>query len=185
MAFDRQKDLRYSEMMRKSQGGDKVVYNSLLKEISPIIAGFIYNKIGARSDNDDILQEVLIGIHRSGHTYNSDRSFANWMFAIANFKVKDFLRSYYRKKSLIEVDFDKVEDFIASDVTNGGSSGELLCELIDNLPEKQRKILHLMKIEGYGAKEVAKIMDMSVSAVKVAAHRSYKKLINDNKKLNG
>ena len=181
MAFDSKTDRIFIDLMKRAQGGDKKSYNMLLRQISPVLAGFIFNRVGARSENDDILQEVLIAIHKSSHTYNSDRSFAAWMFAIANFKVKDFLRSHYRKKSLIEVDFEKVQDFISDDVTNEYTSNELLGELLDNLPEKNRKILHLMKIEGYTAKEVAKIMGMSVSAVKVSAHRSYKKLIKDNK----
>ena len=49
-------------------------------------------------------------------------------------------------------------------------------EAMSSLPEKQRVIVELMKIEGYTAKEVAKKLDMSESAVKVSAHRTYKLL---------
>lgn len=181
MTSNCEKDKAYAEEMRKAQAGDNVAYGALLKKISPLISGFIYNKIGKGADNDDILQEVLMAIHRSAHTYNTDRSFRNWMFAIANYKIKDYLRSYYRKKSLIQVDFEEVKDFISDDVTNAPSQSELLSELLNDLPQRQRKILYLMKIEGYSIKEVASLMKMNISAVKVAAHRTYKTLINNQK----
>ena len=47
---------------------------------------------------------------------------------------------------------------------------------MQDLPEKQRKILLLMKGEGLTAAEVALKLNMSISAVKVSAHRSIKKL---------
>lgn len=176
MTFDPKKDKIFADLMHEAQKGDKKAYCDLLTAISPILHGFICNKVGSRYENDDILQEILIGIHKSSHTYNNDRSFVAWMFAIANYKVQDFLRSHYRKNSLTQVDFDKVKDFLPDNVTKQGVQNELLDEAMGKLPQKQQKILYLMRIEGYSAKETAKIMKMSVSAVKVSAHRSYKKL---------
>ena len=170
---------RLAQMMRRAQSGDKSEYTKLLKEISPLIRGFIYNRIGSGPDSEDILQEILIGIHRSSHTYNTDRPFTNWMFAIASHKLKDYLRAYYRKKALKEVDFDKISDFITEAVTDDTSASEVLTELLEKLPEKQRNIVYMMKIEGYSSSDVAKKMGMSVSAVKVTAHRAYKTLINN------
>ncbi len=178
-----ERDNNYAAQMRKAQSGDKVAYESLLKKIIPLLEGFIYNKLGKRPDNEDILQEILIAIHRSAHTYNTERSFTNWMFAIANHKVLDFLRKSYHKNSLIEVDFDEVQDFLTDNVTNDVSKNESLVELLDDLPGKQREILHLMKIEGYSVKEISTIMKMNVSAVKVAAHRAYKTLIRNKNKI--
>ena len=45
-----------------------------------------------------------------------------------------------------------------------------------DLPENQRKVFEMIKIHGYSAKEVADEMGMSVSAVKVSAHRTMNKL---------
>lgn len=175
MLFIRKKeDEKYANKMRQAQQGDNQAYETLLKEITPLIAGFIYNRIGKKSDNDDILQEILIAIHRSSQTYNTQRSFKGWMFAIADHKLKDYFRSYYRKRILTQVDFEDVKDFITDDVTNDNPLGESLIDLVDELPEKQKKIIYMMKVEGYTAKEVALAMKMSVSAVKVAAHRAYK-----------
>ena len=48
--------------------------------------------------------------------------------------------------------------------------------MLKDVPEHQKRILMLMHIEGYTAKEVGAQMDMNESAVKVAAHRAIKKI---------
>ena len=100
-----------NHLMQQAQAGDKTKYNTLLKTIMPMIRGFIINHLGDGLDTEDILQETLIAIHKSSHTYNTDRPFKNWMFAIANYKVKDYLRVYYRKKTLEHIDFEKIKQF--------------------------------------------------------------------------
>lgn len=182
MAINSESNDDLAQLMHKAQEGDKAAYSQLLHTIIPIIKGFIYNRIGRGDDHDDILQEILLGIHRASHTYNTERPFKNWMFAIANYKVKDYLRAHYRHNSHKEVDFANIEDFIESPVTYDDSPSEILNEALSILPEKQRDIVYKMKIEGYSAKEVAEIMGMSTANVKVIAHRAYKILLEHSKK---
>lgn len=170
-------DLELAEKMRLAQAGDRAAYAALLHILMPILKGFIYNKIGNRTDNEDLLQNILLAIHRSSHTYNTERSFKAWMFTIADYKVKDFLRTHYRHAAIDWVDFDGVEDSVAAPVTEEGGSREDVDEILKGLPEKAKRIVYMMKVEDFTAAEVAEKMGMSVSAVKVAAHRAYKTLL--------
>jgi RNA polymerase sigma-70 factor (ECF subfamily) len=45
-----------------------------------------------------------------------------------------------------------------------------------SLPERQHEIVRLMKLDGLSVRETAERLNMSVPAVKVAAHRAYKLL---------
>ena len=170
-------EIKFVQLMQLAQNGNNSAYENLLQEISPLLRGFIFKRIGDSSDNEDILQEILFGIHRAGHTYNTARPFTSWMFAIADYKVKDYLRSQYRKKQLKQIDFIEAEELLAKQITEEPKSKELLNELFAVLPKTQRRIVYMMKIDGYTAEQVAKSMDMSVSNVKVTAHRAYKLLI--------
>lgn len=51
-----------------------------------------------------------------------------------------------------------------------------LHDALAQLPDKQRKIINMMKLDGYSVAETATEMKMSESAVKVAAHRGYRKM---------
>ena len=165
--------------MHLAQQGDKKAYARLFKEITPIIRAFIGKKLNHFEDTEDVVQEILISIHRAGHTYDTQRPFKVWMFTIARYRLNDHLRSVYRKRDYgQDINFDDASYGLSSDenVTKIYENSEYLSKMMSFLPEKQKKIVNMMKIEGYSAKEVANIMDMSVSSVKVSAHRAYKTL---------
>jgi RNA polymerase sigma-70 factor (ECF subfamily) len=48
--------------------------------------------------------------------------------------------------------------------------------MLEGVGPRERKILSLMHVEGYTAKQVGAQMNMNESAVKVAAHRAIKKI---------
>ena len=94
--------------------------------------------------------------------------------------MNNYFRKIYRNSEFQEVNYDEFSEFISDDsqldVTNLGIRAEYLEEALMGLPEKQRTIIKMMYVEGFTVKEVAEKLDMSVSAVKVTAHRVYKKL---------
>ncbi len=120
------------------------------------------------------MQEILISIHKARHTYDAKRNYLPWLFAIANFRLKDYLRSHYADKLHFAAELSEAENIFSQDVTESSLSYESIKEEIDQLPEKQATILKMMHGEGYTAKEVAEKIGMNESAVKVAAHRAYK-----------
>lgn len=170
-------DTELRTLMRTAQQGDTLAYAELLHRITPMLRGFIRNRLGFTDERDDLVQEILLAIHQSGHTYNTDRAFKPWMFSIAHYKLSDWLRRYYRENARARVDFANLDTMLELSVTDAPSPAEMLEELLACLPERQRQIVFMMKIEGHTAQDVAKALDMSESAVKVAAHRAYKHLI--------
>lgn len=57
-----------------------------------------------------------------------------------------------------------------------GDFAEDLNTLLQDLPEKQKKIIELNKLHGFSMKEIADQMGMSVENVKVIAHRGLNNL---------
>ena len=172
-----------SALMRLAQAGDNQSYSQLFLEITPMLRAFISQKISNRDDMEDIVQEILISIHKAGHTYDTDRPFEVWMYTIARYRLNDYLRAYYKNQALK----DKIEAesgyfFTQEGVTKDPEMYESITELLDALPEKQKIIVRMMKLEGYTAKETAAKVNMSETAVKVTAHRVYKRIAESLKK---
>lgn len=182
--MSRQQDQHYTsqgeywkELAVRAQDGDKRAYAELLRDILPFVKKRIAPGVANPDWVDDIAQEVLISVHKSLDSYQADRPFRPWLMAIISFRKTDFLRKHYKRKKTKELSQGHKETF-ETHVTESPRSGELkdIEAALDSLPDKQKKIFKMMKIEGYSAKEVAKEMGMSVSAVKVSAHRSANKL---------
>jgi len=125
---------------------------------------------------DDLLQEILISIHKARHTYDGNRPYKPWAYAIARFRLQDHLRAHYSDHLHHADDLSEMEEFLHADVTESAITYESISGEVEKLPQKQAAILRLMHQDGYTAKEVAEKMGMNESAVKVAAHRAYKVL---------
>ena len=164
----------FESLMKKSAAGDRHAYTTLLRNIATLLRPFLNNRLNAGSEVDDVLQEILLSVHKARHTYDGDRPFRPWVFAIANFRLQDFFRTHYADQLRQAIDIAELEEILPEDVTESDFNYESIRGEVDKLPAKQASILRLMHLEGLTAKEVAKKMGMTESAVKVSASRAYK-----------
>lgn len=166
----------FSILMQQSLDGDAQAYAMLLKETARLLRPFLARRLNSSAEADDVLQEILISIHKARHTYDGDRPYKPWAFAIARFRLQDHLRAHYADHLHGAEDLSDLEEVLPDDVTGSDFSYESIGREVERLPEKQAAILRLMHRDGYTAKEVAARIGMNESAVKVAAHRAYKVL---------
>lgn len=164
--------------MKQSLNGDQRAYADLLRETSRFLRPFLAKRLSFTNEVDDLLQEILISIHKARHTYDGKRPYKPWVYAIAKFRLQDYLRAHYSDQLHHAIELSEVEESLSEHVTEIAISYESISGEVQKLPEKQATILRLMHQEGYTAKEVAEKMGMNESAVKVAAHRAYKILRN-------
>jgi len=160
-------------LMQSAIAGDKVAYANALRQSAILLRKYLARKLSDQNDLEDLVQEILISVHKARHTYDGMRPYKPWLFAIASFRFKDYLRKFYADRLRDADCLDDVNNF-TYDVTESELTYESIKGEIDNLSGKQPQILHLIHSEGHTAKEVAVKMNMSESAVKVAAHRAYK-----------
>ncbi|MDX1975206.1 MAG: sigma-70 family RNA polymerase sigma factor [Rickettsiales bacterium] len=166
-----------AELTRKllaGLAGDGATYANFLSQLSPILRRVIGRKI-PMSDVEDVLQEVLISIHKARHTYDGERPLMPWVIAITSFRVTDYLRKTYSEMRHQRVDIADYENVLEA-VTESVGENESINEMLDGVGHRERKILSLMHVEGYTASEVGSQLGMKESAVKVAAHRAIKKI---------
>ncbi len=174
MVTQNKKYTEITALLLAGLGGDQAAYAKFLSAITPMLRRMVGRRL-ASSEVEDVVQEVLISIHKARHTYNGERPIMPWLASIASFRITDHLRRHYSQMRHQSVDIADYEN-ILSDVTENTSDTESVNELMEDVPEKHKKILMLMHVEGYTAKEVGVQMGMNESAVKVAAHRAIKKI---------
>ena len=161
-------------LMKRSLGGDQRAYAVLLHETARLLRPFLSKRLNSASVVDDLLQEILLSIHKARHTYDGNRPYKPWAYAIARFRLQDHLRAHYADHLLHAVELSEVENDLLEPVTESDMNYESISGEVQKLPPKQAAILQMMHQEGYTAKEVAQKIGMKESAVKVAAHRAYK-----------
>lgn len=173
----------FEALMKQTMNGDKRAYAVLLQETSRLLRPFLAKRLNFTAEVDDLMQEILISIHKARHTYDGERPYKPWAYAIARFRLQDYLRAHYSDHLRHAVDLAEVENSLPEPVTKSAMTYESISGEIRKLPQTQAAILKMMHQEGYTAKEVAKKIGMQESAVKVTAHRAYKILRNKLERL--
>jgi RNA polymerase sigma-70 factor (ECF subfamily) len=170
-------EARWRRWMVLAQSGDGVAYEKLLQELLPSLRRFVRRRLGDPSAGEDVVQNVLLAIHRARHTYRPERPFAPWLYAVARNAVTDHLRARGRRLgrelSLEPGHTPEPAAPAASDA--GGLSAELEAALAA-LPPAQREAVVLVQLEGLSVAEAAARAGISRTALKVRAHRGYRAL---------
>jgi RNA polymerase sigma-70 factor, ECF subfamily len=160
--------------MQAALAGDSRAYHAFLTSLAHILRRFLTRRIAAH-DVEDVTQEILLSLHKARHTYDGQRPVLPWVMAIARYRLTDYLRQHYAAMRHMQVDADMLEN-LPGTVTELSNADESFNELLAGVPERQRAILTLMHRDGATARETGARLGMTESAVKVAAHRTYKQL---------
>lgn len=167
------------QAMAAAQRGDAAAYRALLETVRGLLAvylGRVVNRMGIRESYvvEDLTQEVLLAVHLKRHTYDPRQPFLPWLFSIARYKVIDHGRR--RRRSPTAWPAEKALEALADPVLGEPGAASDLRSLLDRLPERSRRALELVKLEGLSVAEAAARSQMSESALKVTAHRALKTL---------
>ncbi len=160
--------------MAAAQGGDRVAYDRLLRSLLPLLRSFVRRQVADPSAGEDLVQEVLLSIHRARHTFHPERPFAPWWRAIARNAIVDWLRTRGRRR---EQGLDGVEVVAETPFEPGEETlSPALVQALEMLPPNQRQAVELIHVHGLSVAEAADRVGVSAGALKVRAHRGYRAL---------
>lgn len=168
-------DARWSAWMAEAQAGDGEAYRRLLDELLPVLRRMVRAKVYDPESAEDVVQNVLLSIHRARHTYRPERSFGPWMRAIARNAMIDSFRESGRRGER-EVGVEWIDEVAAepSDPLRSDALDPRLQAALERLPEKQRQAVEMIQLRGLSVAEAALEAGVTPGALKVRAHRGYR-----------
>jgi RNA polymerase sigma factor (sigma-70 family) len=169
-------EARLSKLMTAAQEGDRQAYETLLTEVAILVRAFARKRLPLWESVEDVVQETLLSIHQHRHTYDPQRSFLQWMYAIAYHRLIDFVRKQKRKNSREVSELKGFEEVIDQRQKQDAGLFHLLYQALSRLSSRQQKIVRMLKFDELSVKEISAQTGMSESLVKVTAHRGYKNL---------
>jgi RNA polymerase sigma-70 factor, ECF subfamily len=165
-------------LMRASLGGDAAAYRNLLSRLSAQLRAYYKGRLArigrSAEEAEDLMQEALMAIHTRRHSYHPAEPLTPWVYAIARYKLIDHLRR--TRASVADVPLEDAKEVMAMDDYTGTDSANDLGKLLDRLPDKMRRAIQSVKLDGLTVAQAASKCGMSESAVKVNIHRGLKAL---------
>lgn len=152
--------------MQRYQAGEGDALETLVREVSPRLRT-IFRGSAPLDEVEELVQETWFQVHRSRHTWRPGEMLLPWIYSIAR-HVRT--RNYHKRTRRAEVELDERLFVPAPELSFG------MEQLLSELPESQREVLILMKVEGRSLEEVAAATGTTVGSVKQKVHRAYEKL---------
>lgn len=153
--------------------GDAAAHAQLLKSLVPLLRSFFGRRLrGAADDVEDLVQDTLIAIHTRRATYDRDRPFTAWAYAVARYKMIDHFR-----RTRQHVPVDDLEDILMTEGFEDAVSARLdVDRLLEGISPKQARAIRQTKVNGLSIAEAAESAGISEADVKVSVHRGLKAL---------
>lgn len=168
--------------MRAERRGDAAAYEAFLREFAALVRRIVairLHRLNLGADEaEDVVQEVLIAVHTKRDQWDAARPLIPWLNAIARYKTVDALRRL-KRQARGRVDLSDAEWaalFIAEDSRQDLDAADLE-KLISALPAGQQAAVRTIGVEGASYREAADRLGANEGALRVAFHRSLKKLM--------
>jgi RNA polymerase sigma-70 factor (ECF subfamily) len=168
--------------------GDPAAIRSLVDQYQPLVLrtarGFVRNTEDAR----DIAQEVFIDILTNLPRFRGKSGLSTWIYRITVNRSLNYLRSHKRRTG--RLDYSSNDGDSAWGTMNHSDPGQknpaelleqkerskILHDAIQSLPEKQQVAFTLAEYDDLSYKEIAEIMQLSISSIESLLFRARRNL---------
>ncbi len=153
--------------------GDREALARLYEDTSAAVYGFALSILKDPHDAEDVLQDVYVKIWESAPSYRAMGNPMAWIFTITrNLALMDIRR----QNKAWPTDPDDWGGIFADVPSMDPEDRLVLSALMETLGEDEQRIIILHAVAGMKHREIAELMDMSLSAVLSKYNRALKKL---------
>lgn len=172
------------ELLRKITAKDQNAFKELVDRFQSLVFHTCYNLTGNREHAEDVAQEVFLQIYKTAKKFRHECKLSTWIYRISVNRALNFIRDNRKFRWLQSIDSfpgneTKIMPVFSSLCPNNRDAlmrekerKELIRSLLDSLPEKQKAAFVLHKMGGLSYKEIAEVLEISLSSVEARIHRA-------------
>ena len=162
-------------LVEKCRNGHVPSFEKLFYLLKDDVYNVAFHALGNHQDAEYVTQEAFIRIWRNLKSFRMESSIRTWAYRITVNLCYDLLEKR-RRIPLAEESVESFGELAANDnpllLLTEKELGEKIEEAFSMLSPDSRLILTLRELEGLPYKEVAEILDCSLGAAKMKAHRA-------------
>ncbi|MCF8303490.1 MAG: sigma-70 family RNA polymerase sigma factor [Bacteroidales bacterium] len=183
-----------NELIGRVIDGDESAFRRLVEDYQDMVIRTCNGFVHDREDAHDLAQDVFVEVLESIHKFRRESKLSTWLYRVAVNKSLNFVSRQKRKQWISNLEnalggkgydiIDKSGDSDKEMINNERS--RILRQAIESLPQNQKIAFTLNKYEELSYKEIAEVMNVSLSSVESLIHRAkmglQKKLVHYYKK---
>jgi RNA polymerase sigma-70 factor (ECF subfamily) len=166
-----------NELMLRVQAGDLEAFERLVERYQNMVYGLALSIVRSPEDAEEAAQDAFLKLFRARHQFDGSRDLEPWLLRIAGNACRDRLRR--RRASALQVlenaDGGDAAQLVA-DPRDARSAEQTMQQLVrgelDRLSDKARLPLELKYLRGMTNQQIADVLGISISNVKVQLARA-------------
>jgi RNA polymerase sigma-70 factor, ECF subfamily len=159
---------------------DRDAFSQLYDRFSTLVFTLAMRMLKARSDAEDLLQEVFVQVWRQAQSYSAERGSPEaWIINIARSRAIDKIRSIRRMQKSFVLTDDPAQAESSDNVESSAAESETRLAMnsaLANLPDTQRKVLELAYFDGLTQSEIADRLAEPLGTVKTRMRSGIQRL---------
>ncbi|MFN3199122.1 MAG: RNA polymerase sigma factor [Bradymonadia bacterium] len=165
------------DAMGRYADGDARAFDEVYRVLSPVVLRCQIRWVGDRTLAEDLTQQTFLRVHKARDRYRPGAPVGPWVLTIARRLSIDALRKRGSRKDVLTREGELPEMQTAPEEEETPTELiEALKQAINELPEGQRAVVAMHKLEGRPLAEVAATLGIKEGAARVRAHRGYNRL---------
>jgi RNA polymerase sigma-70 factor (ECF subfamily) len=173
-----------TELMMRVKAGDQSAFKAIVERYQRRVINVGYRFLGNREDAEDVAQETFLRLYLSARSYKPRAELFTYLYSIATHLALNQLRKKKRLRLFSldqsgrngEVEIDREVPADPADQPDQSleraEREAVVRRALDTLPAAQKTAVILSRYEGLSYKQIAEVMDISVSAVESKLHRA-------------
>lgn len=177
-----------NEFIEGLQNHNANAYGKLLDDFQQKVFATCMSFVPNKEDAEDIAQEVFVEVFNSINKFKGNSKLSTWIYRITTNKCLEFIRKKNTKKRFAfmqsimgnEIPMDKTSYFTEMNhpgvILENKEKSDTLFFAINQLPDAQKVVFTLHKVDGKSYQEISDITEKSVSSVESLMFRAKKNL---------
>ena len=158
-----------SSLIKATQAGDKKAFEKMIIPYKPKLQNFLTKMCNDPTAAEDMLQETLLSVYKNINGFRGESKFSTWIFQIATNNCRMLKR---QKSENDEPLTDQTEKTDPDDHIEKIENKVVLQEYLMKIPPIYRAAVILSDIEGFSAKEIAEMFNISLENAKARIQRA-------------
>lgn len=170
------------ELIADFQKGNESSFEELLQRYSSKVYSLASRLTRNNEDAEEVLQDVFVTVYRKIAGFEGKASFSSWLYRVtvnaAFMKLRKRRQDHSVSLEDLMTQIHVVPALRSPETAHVDSLSikhqmlEALEQAIQKLPDEYRPVFILRDVDGLTSREVGKILDLTVPAVKSRLHRS-------------
>jgi RNA polymerase sigma-70 factor (ECF subfamily) len=169
------KKLSDQEIIDSVKLGNQSDYSIIVDRYKDKAFSLLKKMLKNEQDAEETLQDCFLKAYNSLSGFKGEAKFSTWFYRIvyntALTKLSSKKRKTENEMSSVHEHFDLKSDYDYN-VSERKDMSEIINELINKLPERHTAIINLFYLDEMSCEEISKVLNISLSNVKVMLHRS-------------